>query len=157
MKKQTLLALSFCVIGLVTSCNTTKRTATTTSVAAQICQHPTVADLTVLPKMRTTVELPYAFLNFNQPSTIQWRENTVAELLEQQKADILLETSFESSRKLFGKRKLVVEGYPARFSNFRKASDEDLKELQTKAPAHKWKIYNVAQSWLKKVVPSKKH
>lgn len=132
-----------CAVAFMTSCSTVVKTSSSCSVAAQASSFPTVADIEVQPKVSAEVELGFVPFNLGQPSVSDFKANTVAEILQQNKADVLLEPEYSYSRKPFGPRRLVVTGYPARFGKFRQATEEDLKALGENCPAHRRKIYRV--------------
>ena len=65
----------------------------------------------------------------------------IAELLEEQKADVLLEAQFTFQRTPYGERVLTVTGFPAVYKNFRKATKGDLDAIKA-IPANEKTTYN---------------
>lgn len=147
------LAAVFAAAAFLTSCTSQRSTATTAAFEPRLEQSPTVADLDVQPQAVAEIEW------FNTPFTLdrisfrQRMENLEADLLLQQKADVLLEPRFTCTRRLFGRCAIQVTGYPARLSNFRKATPADLEVLRANVPAHRKRIYRVSDLWQKKVLP----
>ena len=130
MKK---ISLFVCLLGamLFSSCST--KIACTSSVSAittHVEQYPTVADLDI---NTTKVEknITWNWSLFPERYTLSDRkENLVAELLKEQSGDVLVDPKYIYSKKPYGPRSLTVMGYVAKFKNFRKATDEDIKALK---------------------------
>lgn len=144
MKKSILLLA--CAAALA-SCTVTQKTAVTAPVTdVSVRQYPTVADLEVKPqKVERTETWPFVPFNWGQPSVKVRKGNMVADLLAENGADVLLEPQTVFTKRFLGPRKLTVTGYAATFSNFRKATKEDLEALDMAVPAHEKTVYNVAQ------------
>lgn len=143
-------AVLSCAAALLASCTTVQQTAETVDLKETgIVQYPTVADLDVRPRVRRTAE--WAFNPFTNGGALLQRHksNLTADLLEEAGADVLLEAQYVYTRTLFGRRSLTVTGYPATFSNFRRATEADLAALREDLPAHRRKVYNVARPWYK--------
>lgn len=153
--KNALLALAG-TAAFLASCTTVDKTAQTVSIDAQIYQHPTVAVLQAVDE-RASAETEWVRtpLSFGHPSLEQMKQNLVAELVEQAGADVLLDVEYTYKRRLIGRCKLVVTGYPAKFGEFRKATPADLAVLKNKCPERKRGIYNVSQPWYKRLLPFK--
>lgn len=129
MKK---ISLFVCLLGaiLFSSCST--KIACTSSVSAittHVEQYPTVADLDInTTKVEKSITWNWSL--FPEKYTLSDRkENLVAELLKEQSGDVLVEPEYIYSKKPYGPRSLTVIGYVAKFKNFRKATDEDIKAL----------------------------
>ena len=144
MKKSILLLA--CAAALA-SCTVTQKTAVTAPVTdVSVRQYPTVADLEVKPqKVERTETWPFVPFNWGQPTMKVRKGNMVADLLAENGADVLLEPQTVFTKRFLGPRKLTVTGYAATFSNFRKATKEDLEALDMAVPAHEKKVYNLAQ------------
>ena len=142
--KLNIILLFTCVTILFTSCSTMKKsTSTTMTVESGIYQYPTVADLDVKQKVEKQI-------------TWNFKSNLVADIIKENKADVLLEPQVTFTKKSFGERTLTITGFPASFKNFRKANQEDLKALEIIIPAPKMEVYNVTQPWHKKFFSKKK-
>lgn len=148
MKANVLVAL-FCAAAFITSCDTVEKSSRTLSVSTSVTQYPTVADLSVQAKAGKAVEWKHILFNFGQPSLETRKSNLMADLLKETGADVLLEPQFVYTKSLLGQCSLMVTGYPATFSHFRRATPEDLEALREDCPAHKRKVYNVARPWHK--------
>ena len=144
MKKSILL---LACIAALTSCTVTQKTAVTAPVTDVVVkQYPTVADLKVKPqKVERTETWPFVPFNWGQPSMKVRKGNMVADMLAENGADVLLEPQTVFTKRFLGPRKLTITGYAATFSNFRKATKEDLEALDMDVPAHEKTVYNVAQ------------
>lgn len=151
--KKYLLLVSVVALACLSSCTTVRKTATTTSVNTQVYQYPTVADLDVKGKIEKTVEWNFVPCNFGQPSLELRKNNTVAEIVKENGADVLLEPQISFTKVSFGKRTLVITGYPAAFKSFRKANSADLEALKAVGvegtPGSKLRC--VSRPWYKRV------
>lgn len=144
MRKNLCLIL-ICVM-VLSSCTITQNTSVTAPVTnLEVKQYPTVADLEVNPqKVSKTEEWDFVPFNIGQPSMKIRKNNMVADILKDNNADVLLEPQTVFVKQPFGKRTLTITGFSAKFSNFRKATDEDLKALEVVGtPSATNKIYNV--------------
>lgn len=147
--------LMFACITLLASCKVTQKTAVTAPVEdIGVHQYPTVADLKVKPeKVSKTEEWNFVPFNIGQPTLNIRKGNMIAEMVNENGGDILLEPQMQYNKRLFGKRTLTISGFVASFDNFRKASDEDLKALAIGYKDCDKPVYNVAR---KKPLLSKK-
>lgn len=151
--KNALLAMA-CTAAFLASCTTVDKTAQSVSADAQIYQHPTVAVLqSVEQRVSAETEWVRTPLSFGHPSLEQMKHNLVAELVENSGADVLLDIEYTYKRRLIGRCKLVVTGYPAKFGEFRKATPADLAVLRERCPERKRGVYNVSQPWYKRLLP----
>lgn len=132
---------------LLSSCKVTQKMAVTAPVEdLGVHQYPTVADLDVKPqKVTKTEEWKFVPFNWGQPSLEIRKGNMIAEMVEYNGGDVLLEPQTVFKKKMFGKRSLTVSGFVASFDNFRKASDEDLKALEIGYKDSEKPVYNVAK------------
>lgn len=149
MKRFDIILIALIALGM-TSCRTIRvSTAETTEVQTNVIQYPTVTDLTVMKKVEKTIT--WNFNPFKHERLALQKTNLMADLLKELDADILLEPQYTFKKVPFGERTLSITGYPAKFKDFRKATEEDLKALQVffEKP-HESTIYNIAQ-------PAKKH
>lgn len=144
MNKSVLLLIC---VALFSSCKVTQKTAVTTPVDdIGVHQYPTVADLDVKPqKVSKTEEWNFVPFNWGQPSLDIRKGNMIAEMLEANGGDVLLEPQTIYTKKSFGKRSLTISGFVASFENFRKASDDDLKALEIGYEKSEKPVYNVAE------------
>lgn len=155
--KLNIILLFTCLTILFTSCSTMKKsTSTTMTVESGIYQYPTVADLDVKQKVEKQITWNFVPFNFGQPPLELRKSNLVADIIKENKADVLLEPQVTFTKKSFGERTLTITGFPASFKNFRKANQEDLKALEIIIPAPKMEVYNVTQPWHKKFFSKKK-
>lgn len=123
------------------SCSVARRvhTAKSTTIACEVTQMPTVAELEVLPEQ---VKADISWVNHTFKGSISRKTQTeelVAQILSGAQADVLVEPkiSHESRRHWFrSNHTLSVSGYPARFKAFRTASLDDIAKLNAmKEPA----------------------
>lgn len=144
MKQKNILLFVF-VVTLLSSCSVMKKsTSTAINVESGIYQYPTVADLTVKKKIEKVVSWNFVVFNWGQPPLELRKSNLIADIIKENDADILLEPQMIFTKKLFGKRTLVITGFPASFKDFRKATNEDLKALEMTIPVSKKNVYNLA-------------
>lgn len=137
MKKHILV--SVLVLASLCSCTTVKLTSKTADVTTAVMQYPTVTDLQVLEPASASVE--WYWNPFNRVSMTVRKGNLVANLLKEKDADVLLEERFVFESNGFGGGRLTVTGYPAKFTEFRKATEADLDALRVANPY----IYNVSK------------
>lgn len=157
MKRNIILLLTSVAI-VLTSCSTMKKsTSTTLNVESGIYQYPTVADLEVKEKVETKITWNYVPFNIGQPPLDLRKNNLIADIIKENNADVLLEPQITFTKRPFSRRSLTITGFPATFKNFRKADKEDLKALEVVIPAHKAKVYNVAQPLHKKIFHFRKN
>ena len=134
--KLNIILLFTCVTILFTSCSTMKKsTSTTMTVESGIYQYPTVADLDVKQKVEKQITWNFVPFNFGQPPLELRKSNLVADIIKENKADVLLEPQVTFTKK---------------------ANQEDLKALEIIIPAPKMEVYNVTQPWHKKFFSKKK-
>lgn len=115
---------------LVSSCTTLKKTTTAVEVANGVYQYPVVAEMAVQEKTESTMEWSFRPFHIGEPRLETAKGNLVADVLKQQNADVLLEPQFKFTKHPFGKRLLVVTGFPATYNGFRKATDADLEAIR---------------------------
>lgn len=150
--KQKVVFLFVCIMILFSSCSVMKKsTSTSINVNSGVYQYPTVADLNVKQKIEKVVTWNFVLFNWGQPSLELRKSNMIADIIKENDADILLEPQMTFTKTPYGKRTLVITGFPASFKDFRKATVEDLKALEVTAPVSQKDIYNVAQPWYKKI------
>lgn len=130
---------------VLSSCTITQNTSVTAPVTnLEVKQYPTVADLEVNPqKVSKTEEWDFVPFNIGQPSMKIRKSNMVADILKDNDADVLLEPQTVFVKQPFGKRTLTITGFSAKFSNFRKATEEDLKALEIAGAPSAKQVYNV--------------
>ncbi len=143
MKRVINLLLVCVAIVLLPACSAKKAmTSSTMNVNSSVIQYPTVADLEIKPKVEKTMTW-----QFYQIGKLSVRKgNLVAEMVKENDADILLEPQVSFTKTILGPRTLTITGYPAKFKNFRKATESDLKALNAVAPeCHDVEIYNMTK------------
>ncbi len=126
---------------MVVSCTITNSTIRTVDISTKITQYPCVADLDVKSgKVEKSVSWNWSF---GEPTLNSMKESLIADLLKENGGDILLEPRFTFKKEFFGERVLSVEGFSARFKNFRKATERDLEAIQLSIglPEHERLIY----------------
>lgn len=128
--KKYLFTLLIGAAGMLTSCTTVQKTASTTDVINHVEQFPTVADLDVQEKAEATMTWNFRPFNLGEPKLKQATENLTADLLRQKGADVLIESQYIFERTAYGERKLTVIGFPAKYKNFRSATPADLEALK---------------------------
>lgn len=147
------LAATFAAAACLTSCTTQRSAVTTAAYETRVEQTVTVADLEVLPRVEAETRWVHAFFSSDRMTMDQRRENLQADVLREQGADVLLEPGYVCTRRLFGPCTLRVTGYPARLSNFRRATPADLEALRANVPAHRRRVYRVSELWQQKLLP----
>ena len=137
MKHIRISALIILVAAGMSSCSVsqtmTRRTARSLEIESEILQMPTVVDLvvdTVFAKADTSwTNIPFK----NTTTKAAMRNVLIGEILEQTKADVLVQPREHVINKIYHPLKqgyqMEVIGYPARYRNFRTASEEDLRIL----------------------------
>lgn len=132
---------------LFSSCSVTQKMAVSSPVEdVGVHQYPTVADLDIKPqKVTSTEEWRFVPFNWGQPTLDVRKGNMIAEMLEANGGDVLLEPHTVYTKRMFGKRTLKISGFVASFDNFRKASDEDLKALEIGYRKSERPVYNVSK------------
>jgi len=156
MKKSIVMAV-VCMALCVSSCTTVRKTASTSDVVSVIRQYPTVADLDVNSKK---VEKTYTWTwnPFKKgPSLAVLKGNIIAEMLKESDGDVLLEPQTIQTKKSFGERTLTVSGFSAKFKNFRKATDADIKALSATQgiEPNERTVYNVSDGFLNSIFKKK--
>ncbi len=125
------LAACACAAISITSCQTVQQTADTVGIDAKVVQVPTVADLDVQPQRVTSTQTwRWRFLNVDQLSLGQRKLNLIYDMVNEAKADVLVEPQVRFTKKFFGERSLTISGYLASYKNFRKPTAEDLKAIR---------------------------
>lgn len=125
------LAACACAAISITSCQMVQQTADTVGIDAKVVQVPTVADLDVQPQRVTSTQTwRWRFLNVDQLSLGQRKLNLIYDMVNEAKADVLVEPQVRFTKKFFGERSLTISGYPASYKNFRKPTAEDLKAIR---------------------------
>lgn len=148
---------ALCGLLSVTSCSTLRKSSSTAfPIESSVQQYPTVVDLEVKAgKINKQVEWGFVPFNLGQPSLENRKQNLLADAIQEQEADILLEPQIVYTKIPFGKRTLTVTGYPATFKNFRKATPEDLEALKAVSPLAGKSVYQVAsEPWYKRLFGS---
>ncbi len=146
------LVLIACAAVFFGSCTTHKQTSTTAEVQTVIQQYPTVADLDVMDKVEAKTAWSFRPFNLGEPSLSMAKGNLIAETLKEVGADVLLEPQFIFKRTPYGMRELTVTGFPAKFKNFRNATEADLKALDCVAQPNERTRYNEAGSIFSKLL-----
>lgn len=145
MKKYHILLVGVLALG-ITSCSTIRKsTATSAEVQTSVVQYPTVTDLEVMNKAEKTVT--WNFTPFKPDNLTLAKSNLMADLLRELNADVLLEPQYVFVKIPFGERKLTIFGFPAKFKDFRKATDADIEALKSVYTVEEGsgRIYNIAQ------------
>lgn len=126
---------------LMMSCSVTNKTVRTAEISSNIRQYPCVADLDV-KNVRVQKSCTWNW-SFGEPTLNSMKETLIADLLKENGGDILLEPRFTFKKEFFGERVLTVEGFSARFKNFRNASVKDLEalEMSESRPEHERNVY----------------
>lgn len=125
MKK---VVLSLAIAGALVSCATTKTgTAKTIDIVGSgVMYKPVIADLNIQQeKVSKTVTVS------NIESLEVAKNQAVRELIKENKADLLVEPTYESSTQN-NRTELTVYGWPATYKNFRQVEEKDLKFLEIK-------------------------
>ena len=141
MKKKNIFTLTFCLF-LFASCSTIKKTATTVNVENNVVQYPTVVDLDVKEKIEATMSWNFMPFHLGEPKLDNVKGNLISETLVKYDADILLEPNFVFSKTKYEARTLIVTGYPAKYKNFRKATDNDLNAIKVCGSGNERTVHN---------------
>ncbi len=134
--------MTIAVCGCLASCSTVMKTGKTCDLTSEVMTTPTVADVDVKPqKVQKTVEWNYSPLD---PLSLKDRKaNLMADILAEHGGDVLLEPQSTLVSSFWGKRTLTMTGYSAKLTNFRKASDEDVKMLNAGLPEQQCPVYDI--------------
>lgn len=124
---------------IITSCSVTRSTYTEARIDASVQQFPTVADIETGPKVEKTISWTRNPFNPSLNKKNQTK-NTIFDIMKEYGADALIEPQTVYV-KTPGHRTLTVTGYPAKFVNIRKATEEDLMELRKDDSAHRKSVY----------------
>ena len=136
------LAILFC-----TSCTTITKTATSADVNNIICTYPEVADLDIQEKVSETKTWNFFPFHIGEPKLSTVKGNFIHEILKEKGGDVLLEPQFNFEKTPFGARTLTVTGYVAKYKNFRKATEADLKAIEAcKGAENTTTKYNASSS-----------
>ena len=120
--------ISLALASALVSCATTKTgTAKTIDIVGSGVMHrPVIADLNIQQeKVSKTVTIS------NIESLEAAKNQAVRELIKENKADLLVEPTYESSTQN-SKTELTVYGWPANYKNFRQVEEKDIKFLEIK-------------------------
>ncbi len=140
MNKALIIAIAMC--GCLASCSTVVKTGKTYNLTSGVMATPTVADVDVKPqKVQKTVEWEYSPLD--RLSLKERKANLMADILAEHGGDVLLEPQSTLVSSFWGKRTLTMTGYSAKLTNFRKASNEDVKMLGAGLPDQVCPVYDV--------------
>lgn len=113
----------------LTACTTLRKsTSSTAGIEPDVFQYPTVVDLEVGDKIERTET--WDFNPFDIQNLKDRKSNLIAEMVKTEKADVLLEAQSTYKKVPFGKRTLTISGYPAKYKDFRKANEEDIKAFR---------------------------
>ena len=123
MNKLTLVAFT-CAALAVTSCQTVRQTASTADIETHVVQYPTVADIDIKPQRITSTET-WFWNPFDRTTTKQRKENLIYDMVVKNDADVLIEPQIRLVKSGL-ERTLTISGFPAKYKNFRKASEADL-------------------------------
>lgn len=128
MKKAILMIFA---LGLfMSSCSVTRKTYTVQNIAPTVQQYPTVADLQVGDKMEKTAEWRFSPFDYKMDNRKIRTENLIADMIKESGVDVLIKPEVVYTKESFGRRSVTVSGYPAKFSNIRRASTADLDTLK---------------------------
>lgn len=129
MKKAILM---FFTLGLfMSSCSITRKTYTVQNITPTVLCYPTVADLQVGDKMKKTAEWKFSPFDYKMDNRKIRTENLIADMVKESGVDVLIKPEVVYTKESFGRRSVTVSGYPAKFSNIRRASIVDLDTLKT--------------------------
>lgn len=165
MKRTILICLSFWVLILLnSSCVAPTVVSHTTRVKylkPDIIQMPTVVELDVAEnpiRVDTLhVNLPFEWSDDN-PTRDQIRDELLSKALEKYDADLLMEPKEETEVRYEGLTiytKIIITGYPAKYTNFRTMTMEDLEMLNSMEPGLQYRTLKLAKFWRTK--KGKKH
>lgn len=127
MKKYLLVAAAAIAL---TSCTTVSHTAKTEDVETHV-YNLTVADMDV-SKDKVSKTTSWNWTPLSTVSVEAQKEKATAELLEEKKADVLVEPQYIVKRRgLFRGGEVTVTGYPATYRNFRPMTKDDAEAIAT--------------------------
>ena len=127
MKKFLLVAAAAIAL---TSCTTVSHTAHTEDVETQV-YNLTVADMDV-SKDKVSKTTSWNWTPLSTVSVEAQKEKATAELLQEKKADVLVEPQYIVKRRgLFRGGEVTVTGYPATYRNFRTMTKDDAEAIAT--------------------------
>lgn len=132
MRHVKLLTLMTAILMLMGSCTTVQKTASTADIEVKVFQYPMVVDLEISPEKISKTTDWYSF--FSTMGYETRRDNLTAEMLQEVGADVLVEPNYIHEKEFPSYHKLTVSGFPAKFKNFRKATDKDLEALKCGNP-----------------------
>ena len=116
------------------SCSSVRHTATAVPVDSQVVSF-TVADVNVSPE-KISQTTSWSFNPFKRVSVEIVKENTTARMLQNAKADVLVEPEYIIEQRGFLRGgSVTVIGFPATYSNFHKMTPEEaefFKAVNTK-------------------------
>ncbi|MFI3281551.1 MAG: hypothetical protein R3Y44_06245 [Rikenellaceae bacterium] len=128
--KKIIALLSVCL--LITSCSTI-RTASSTSVdvTTNVVQYPVVVDLDISTQM-VTKEVSWTYVESLFKSTmVKKAESTIIyDMLKECDADVLVEKRVQTIAIPFGRKTVSIMGYPAKFTNFRKLTNSEIRAIE---------------------------
>lgn len=130
--RRIVLSLSTALVMLATSCTMTVKTADSLSVASTVNNYPVVADLQIGKKVTETIEWNNTPIK-KTPLGIG-KGNLVSETISKNGGDILVEPQFiieTTGYPFFRHYKITVTGFIGNYKDFRNATDQDLKALET--------------------------
>ena len=117
---------------LMTSCSVVKNTSSVKEIEAVVETYPTVVDLEVSQE-KVSKTVSWGIPLFKMPVSLEIRRsNIVAELVKENDADVLVEAQYIYKKNILGSGSLTVIGYPAKFKDFRKATEKDLDAIAVK-------------------------
>ncbi|WP_289760824.1 hypothetical protein [Duncaniella muris] len=126
MKSNMILAAGIALA--LSSCSTIQHTSQVAGVDTNV-YNLTVADMNV-GKQKQTVTTEWKWNPLSTVTLKSQKETATARLLEEAKADVLVEPQYVVKRRgLFRGGSLTVTGYPATYSNFRTMTAEDAEKL----------------------------
>lgn len=132
MRHIKLLSVALVCLFWLGSCTTIQKTASTADVEVNVWQYPMVADLEIAPeKISQTTTWSGIFSTMSYETRC---DNLTAEMLNGADADVLVEPNYIHLKEFPGQHTLTISGFPAKFKNFRKATDKDLEALRVGNP-----------------------
>ena len=141
--KKIYFSLASIALLLCSSCTTITKTATTAEVNNVVVTYPDVADLEIVGKATATKTWNFFPFHIGEPKLSTMKGNFINEILKEKDGDVLLEPQFLFEKTSYGERKLIITGYVAKYKNFRKATEADLKAIEAcKGAENTSKKYN---------------
>ncbi len=114
----------FLLTGMLVSCSSIRHTSDTVAVNNTVTTF-TVADLKVSPN-KATKTTSWSYNPFKRVSVATIKDNTEAALVNENNADILLEPQYIIEKRGFMRGgSVTVIGFPAKFENFHKMTQEE--------------------------------